>query len=330
MRSPAAVAFNPAALPEGWALSGSLHAIVTDPEPGLTDRQAVPALYGTGHGMGLGVYGPFGMATDYPDHWPGRFAALRSEIEAARLQLAGGFEALPGLRLGAGMFLQRFRAELSSAVPLGPGAEGRIQVDGEDTAPGWSLGLLWSPSETLDLGLAYSSAVHHTLEGDASLPLGGTTGTETRVTTPESLSLGLRWSPAERWTVLAGVDWTRWSRLQDLDIRLDSGAVLHEAHHWRDTWRLALGAEHTRGPWTLRAGLAWDQSPVPDAAHRYPRLPDRDRYWLALGIGRAFGAWRVDLGYAHVFVDDGAGEHPPVRYRSATDVFALSLSAAWE
>jgi long-chain fatty acid transport protein len=54
----------------------------------------------------------------------------------------------------------------------------------------------------------------------------------------------------------------------------------------------------------LRAGIAYDQTPVPDAT-RTPRLPDPDRSWLALGA-----RWvpsesiTVDFAYAHLFSDD--------------------------
>ena len=54
--------------------------------------------------------------------------------------------------------------------------------------------------------------------------------------------------------------------------------------------------------WTFRGGIAWDQSPVSDQS-RTVRLPDNDRYWLALGAQFKFGkGGALDFGYAHLFV----------------------------
>jgi long-chain fatty acid transport protein len=52
----------------------------------------------------------------------------------------------------------------------------------------------------------------------------------------------------------------------------------------------------------VRAGTAWDQTPVPSARYRTARIPDSDRVWASLGLGYQLFEWaRVDLSYAHVF-----------------------------
>jgi long-chain fatty acid transport protein len=322
------MSFNPAALPEQATVSGSLHGLrnTLAPEDAGVDALA-PALYGAYRGFGVGLYAPFGLATDYPADWSGRYAALFSQIRSARIQIAGGVQASETLRLGAGVFLQHLSADLSNAYPLGP-LDSEIRIDGEDNAPGWSAGALWHPSPDLSLGLSYTSPVEHGLHGRATLP-SGSTSTRVDLTTPEALSAGLAWQLRPAWRLSGGATWTRWSRLERLDIRLSSGQVLAEVHDWRDTWRIALGVEHTHGPLTLRAGLARDQSPVPDADRRYPRLPDSDRTWGALGIGYRAGDWVVDVGYAHLWFDARDGAHPPVAYRSSTDILALGITRSW-
>jgi long-chain fatty acid transport protein len=319
---------NPAALPERATLSGSMHGLRNRLAPDGGVDALIPALYGTYRGFGVGLYAPFGLSTDYSSDWSGRYAALFSEIRAARIQIAGGVQASESLRVGAGVFLQHLSAELSQAYPLGGSVDSRIRVDGEDTAPGWSIGALWQPRADLSLGLAFTSPVAHTLRGRAELP-GGGASTRVALTTPETLSAGLGWQARPGWRLLGGATWTRWSRLQSLDIRLSDGAVLSEAHAWRDTWRVGLGGEYARGPWTLRLGTAWDQSPVPDAAHRYPRLPDSDRTWGSLGLGYRRGDWQWDLGYAHLRFADRRGEHPALDYRSSTDIVALGITRSW-
>ena len=117
--------------------------------------------------------------------------------------------------------------------------------------------------------------------------------------------------------------------LESLDIGLSNGLTLSEEHHWRDTWRLSLGGEHQRDPWTLRAGLAWDQSPIRDNARRYPRQPDSDRTWLALGLGYHAGPWQLDAGFAHLIFAERDGQHPALSYSSHTNILALETTRTW-
>ena len=326
--APAAVAFNPAALPTTTTISVNLAHLWNQVEPEDAGTAAtVPALYGTSHNLGLGVYGAFGLATDYPADWSGRYNALHSEITAARAQLTGAYSLTSSLRLGAGLFLQRFEATLTQAVPT-PLGDRLLKVEGDDTALGWTVGLLWSPTRPLSLGLSYASPVDHTLTGTADTPLGELPAS-VPLTTPEVVRTGLRWQSQPDLAVLAGVSWTRWSRLQSLDIALGNGATLTEEHRWRDTWRFDLGGEYQRGAWTLRLGTAWDQSPIRDAAYRTPRLPDSDRTWLAAGASYRREPWSLNAGYAHLWFADARGEHPPVDYSARSDILALGVERAW-
>ena len=53
----------------------------------------------------------------------------------------------------------------------------------------------------------------------------------------------------------------------------------------------------------IRAGIARDESPVPNVVLRTPRVPDSDRTWLTLGASYAYSkSYSVDIGYAHLFV----------------------------
>ena len=77
-------------------------------------------------------------------------------------------------------------------------------------------------------------------------------------------------------------------------------------YNFRDTWRVGLGAKYQLNEaWNLRAGVAYDQTPVPDEASRTMTVPDSDRTWLAFGA-----RWKmtpktsVDFGYAHIFFKD--------------------------
>jgi long-chain fatty acid transport protein len=56
---------------------------------------------------------------------------------------------------------------------------------------------------------------------------------------------------------------------------------------------------------TFRLGVAYDQTPIPNAQHRIPRIPDSDRVWLTAGVSFSpFESITVHGGYAHLFFQD--------------------------
>ena len=68
-------------------------------------------------------------------------------------------------------------------------------------------------------------------------------------------------------------------------------------------FRYSVGTryEPTR-QWSFRLGAAYDETPIPDDAHRTARIPDADRIWASFGIGFRFSdRMRFDFGYAHLF-----------------------------
>jgi long-chain fatty acid transport protein len=122
---------------------------------------------------------------------------------------------------------------------------------------------------------------------------------------PDSATLSLQHRFGEKFAVLADVAWTGWSSIQELRIVRDSGATVSVTpERWRDTWRYALGGTYAiNDSFTLRAGVAFDETPVPDET-RTPRLPDTDRTWVAIGARwQPSPAVLMDFGYAHLFSD---------------------------
>jgi long-chain fatty acid transport protein len=125
------------------------------------------------------------------------------------------------------------------------------------------------------------------------------------VSTPDSVDLSVYHELNDQWAVMADAKWTNWSRFDELRVDFDQAGVADSVtkESWHDSWFFALGAEYQPlEPLTLRAGVAYDGTPVQDK-HRTARLPDQDRYWLAIGGSYAVTRWlSADLGYAHIFV----------------------------
>jgi opacity protein-like surface antigen len=179
-------------------------------------------------------------------------------------------------------------------------------------------------------GLTDHSKVDYRLKGDTTVSgpgfvFGSSAGSydaSLELTTPESVDLSVTHELNADWTLYAGSTWTRWSRLEE--IRADNKGVggllggaltsISEPQNWHDTWAHAVGAAYKLNrQWTLRAGLAVDQSPT-NNADRSPRIPSGDRTILSLGA-----AWSpnedmtVDLAYSYLMEDDADIERDDYR-----------------
>ncbi len=157
---------------------------------------------------------------------------------------------------------------------------------------------------------------------DGIYPVDGATGTVNKqdarvpLTTPRSATFSLAHQYDDKLRLTAGATWTDWSVFKYFDvIATDEGIIDdiaglgenyigHIVEKWNDTWSVAVGADYVLNPeWTLRAGYAYDQSPVDDK-HRTARVPDNDRQWLTAGTTYNLNsAWSFDASLAYLFID---------------------------
>ena len=218
-------------------------------------------------------------------------------------------------------------AQAGAIVAGSAGLEGSAGVKGDDTAFGFNLGALFDVGDATRVGLAYRSAIKYGIGGNVSfvaptagIPTAaliiqaasagalasGPVGLDLKL--PDTATLSLVQKVGDRATLSFDAAWTGWSSVPQLQIVRTGGTVLSNTpEKWKDTWRFALGGDcKVAANWTVRAGIAYDQAPVPDAT-RTPRLPDNDRTWIALGTGwDPSSALHVDLGYAHLMVKNAA------------------------
>ncbi len=268
--------------------------------------------------VGVGLYVPFGMITDYERGYQGRYHGDYSEVRVITVQPTISYRFNEKLSVGFGPTLNRIDGELQSATFLGTGIpDGRVSVKGDDTAVGFNAGILYEFTPHTRMGLTYRSKVEYTLEGNTELKegfgltqLGGKYDASLDLTTPESIDVSVTHELNDQWTLYAGAMLTRWSRFEAIVIEnegLPSGPLnpIVEDQEWHDTWSYALGAAYKLNrEWTLRTGLAFDQSPT-NNVDRSPRIPSGDRTAVSFGVG-----WNptdditVDLAYSYLWEED--------------------------
>ncbi len=324
--------------------------------------------------FGLGVGAPFGLKTEYEGSWRGRFQGIKSDVKTINLNPSLSLRIDEGMSIGIGLNYQRLQGEFTSAVYY-PGAvyermpiaflanaapEGSATIKGSSNAWGYNLGMTLKVSETMRIGVAYRSAIKHHLKGtadfsktnnpllDSPLALQGLTSPArggavySDIELPDTAIFSALVHLNDRWDVVGDVSWTGWAKIPVLQFNYtdNQAQVSKTRENWRNTWRVAGGGIYQYNDrMKLRLGLAYDQSPVPDA-NRTVRLPDSDRIWASIGGQYKLNqASAIDVGYSHLFIksstinnnDDDAMIFGTVRgsYKNSVDIFGAQFSTAF-
>lgn len=244
--------------------------------------------------LGLSVYGPFGLKTEYKKNYPVSADAIHSELVAVNVAPAIAWEVTDNLTLGAAFNILYADARLTNSI---------VRLEGDDFAFGFSVGMLFEPVEGTKIGAAYHHGYELDFDTDAFLGLPGAVD----ASLPNWVQLGITHSLTEDVRLMAEARWINWSRFDSIDISTPglAGTPLGEVsdpQNYKDAWFFALGAEYDASDrLTLRGGIAWDETPTTDA-FRTARVPDEDRIWLSAGLTWAVSdAISVDLAYSYLF-----------------------------
>ena len=257
---------------------------------------------------GLAVNSPFGMKTEND---PASLAALygyKSEIFTINFNPMLGVKLNGMVSIAAGLQVNYLEGDLSTAN------NGVLtsRVKGDDWGVGFTLGLHFTPMEGTEIGIGYRSRIKHKLKGSlyalvptTSVPTPVTLPATVDHTLPDMATFSLRQRLTDRFTLMGTVEWTNWSLLREFRVVTPVGAE-SEVYNWKDGWLFSMGGEYAvNDTLTLRAGYAFEKSPVPDST-RGVRVPDNDRHWLSAGLTYTPNDWiRLHAAYTHIFVKDG-------------------------
>lgn len=257
----------------------------------------------------MGVYAPFGLATEYDDDWFGSDLAVDSELEVIDIAPSLAWRINDQWSVGASLIARYGRVKMTN-TSFGTGFSD-FDIDGW----GWygRFGVMYEADENTRFGLSYqtqSTEVEHTLKGDHTFEgmpvpilngdwIGGTvTGL------PEHWLLS-GYHRRGDFGYSASIRYTRWEHFNDFTLTSSSPLGYHTSkYNWENTWTAALGIDwYYNDVWTWRAGVAFDESPVRGAGTRTVRIPDNDRFWLSLGFTYKVNKnVKVDVGYAHLYL----------------------------
>jgi long-chain fatty acid transport protein len=258
----------------------------------------------------------------------------------------------------------------SAAGFVPQGRDGIAEVHADDWSVGFTVGFIFEYIKGNELsflddgrfGFSYRSGIDHTLHGAAqfrNVPGLTVSGAPVQFPFPSALqnvflnqsaSAGLdlpaiyhfsvyqRFLP--KFAVMGDIEWSRWNRLQQIRTSFSNPSTPANILDldYSDTVRYSVGFEwYMLKQLTLRAGFAYDETPIQSAETRTPRIPDNNRYFLAAGL--RWQPWpfvALDVGYAHIFVQeatedftDSLGHNLKGKFDVSGDIISAALTFLW-
>jgi long-chain fatty acid transport protein len=287
------------------------------------------------------------------------FAALPARLAASGVPLA----AIPGA-------VAATERAYSAAGFVPQGHDGVGEVHGDDWSVGYTVGLIFEYLKGNELqflqdgrfGFSYRSGIDHTLTGPAQfrgVPSLSAVGAPVQFPFPSALqdvffnqsaSAGVD-LPAiyhfslyqrflQKFAVMGDIAWTRWNRLQQINISFSNPSTPANVLNleYDDAVRYAVGFEwYALKQLTLRAGFAYDETPVRSDQTRTPRIPDNNRYFVSAGLRwQPFSCVAFDVGYAHLFVQDptvdftdSLGHNLKGKFDASINIISAAVTFLW-
>ena len=254
--------------------------------------------------LGVAINAPFGLSTKYDgDSILNRTGvAGTSEVLSLNVNPALSVEATDWLALALGVQVQYFDVRLTRQA-LGP--LGISTLKGDDVGFGFTAGITVTPLPGTEIGLGYRSFIDHELDGTLKTANAGDFDvTYDGVNLPDIVTLGVRQRITDRVRVMAGAEWSNWSRFDTVEVE-GGPAPIDLAFDYDDGWFFSVGGEFdVTQRATVRAGMGYELSPIDDDVRSY-RIPYNDGLQLSAGASYRYDErLSLDLAYGFVAVED--------------------------
>ncbi|HCA82036.1 MAG TPA: hypothetical protein DEP53_20085 [Bacteroidetes bacterium] len=268
--------------------------------------------------LGIGVYNPYGLGTEWPVDWDGRQMSVKTDLQTFYINPTIAYKLSDQLSIGLGVSYVTGKVTLKQRVPTlaalpgTPAAkDGTVDLDGTGTATNFNVGILYKPSNDLSIGISYRTQTDLEFEGDAKFTdmaaLGGPVPAnffpggigKTTLPMPSNLIAGVAVHLTEDFTIEADFQYVGWKAYDQLKLEIPVGPSVTLApgmtigplqgpstlvKNWEDAYLIRLGGEYRIDKLALRAGFIYDKTPQPDAAVE-PMLPDANRMEVTVGLG---------------------------------------------
>lgn len=237
--------------------------------------------------LGLSLASPFAGGLNYNNGWVGRYFVQTTSLLTLDLNPSFSYAINDWLSFGAGAIIEY--AKLNQTIGI-PALSSTLLLDGQADlrlqhyAPGFNLGLLFTPSCDTKIGIAYRSHINHTLKGNTTfLNLGFTPISSAVLKLPQGIIASLSQNITKDLTALAELGWTNWQVFKSTIVTIQN-ITLTIPRKWKDTYRFGLGLQQKlNSHFLLQLGASYDTSPT-NSVDRLPDLPMDKQLRLGTGI----------------------------------------------
>ena len=263
--------------------------------------------------LGVSMTSPWGLGTK-PDNaeWAGKPLSATGTLFSLNVTPSVSYMVVPGVAVGVGVQIEYLNLLRNTAsTPIGTS-----NLAGDDVGVGFTAGVNFTPTSATSIGLGFRSSIEHNLEGHVTVFGIAKAPAEASIELPEKVTLSLRQAVTPTARLLGTVAWTNWSRLGVIPVVVEGpflgssagDTIANFDFRWRDGWLFALGGEYD---WsrilTLRAGTAYEISPVDDPTTRLAQIADSNRVWASIGASYKWSdAIAIDFAYNHMFYKNDA------------------------
>jgi long-chain fatty acid transport protein len=303
--------------------------------------------------LGLGLYAPFGLGTEWKDDFSGRAVSKFAEIQTIYLNPVVAKKFGP-VSVGVGVEVVYSTVALKRTVmmPVVYGddvvwtdaAELDLEGDNGFSDYGFNAGVQYSPMEMLTVGARYQSKVETNHTGDATFhviePVAAAfvppepASVEAMIPMPAIWSVGVAVRPTDKLTVEANLVSMQWSAFDSLKMTFTEVANAHLSESipelYDDAFSYRIGAEYEMTPnFALRCGYIFDETPQPTQSVS-PLLPGADRNSYQIGCGYTMDNMTIDFAYMYLDFMDRSTERSSFAgydglYTSTAHLIGLTL-----
>ncbi|MHB2154001.1 OmpP1/FadL family transporter [Calditrichota bacterium GD2] len=309
--------------------------------------------------LGLGVYAPFGLASDWGKDWPGKYLATRSELEAVFINPVVAYKVMENLSVAVGFEYAIAKVNLQKVVnyPI-RNVDVYSTLEASTTGMGFNLGLQYKVTERLTLGAAYrSNVLLEFKDGDATFDypaldandpeqqvilaelkaLFPNTKGSADLELPTLTAVGIAYDFTEKLTAEFDYLLIGWSSYDVLKVEfkdpVGGKTETISERKYQNSASYRFGMEYRLNEkLALRAGYMRDNHAVPDERVE-PSLPEGDRNIYNIGFGYKMGNITIDFAYMLLLQDDreitNSVDDFNGKYESLANLYGLTIGYAF-
>lgn len=230
--------------------------------------------------LGFAAYTPYGSSVEWENDWAGSHLVNNIDLAAIYVQALASYKITDNLSVGAGPIYVsgsvNFNRNLSRSLTDLEGNRSNVTLDASGvSAFGWSAGAMWSPVDSLRIGVNYRSEIIMEAEGgdadfqnvpDSPQVPYSDTKFNAELPLPAELSIGASYQLNDKWLFAFDYNRTFWSVYESLDVDFENQPDSRDSKNprmYEDSSIYRFGAQYTANDtFTLRAGYYFDETPV--------------------------------------------------------------------